>query len=109
VAPRSWALNDPWDPRDPENRDRSRALRAELRRYLLNGWDPIGVADAPEAQDEYDGYLSPLLRLLHDGATEGEVRSYLLIVLDRMGLQPIGQREEEVANELCRWWQERTA
>src|SRR4051794_36389042 len=28
-----------------------------MRAHLL-GWDPIGLADAPEAQDEYDAYLS---------------------------------------------------
>ena len=33
---------------------------AELRRLLLVEWDPIGIADVPKAQDEYDSYVGPL-------------------------------------------------
>lgn len=36
-------------------------------RVQLLSWDPIGVADAPQAQDEYEGYISPLMHMLHRG------------------------------------------
>ena len=31
----------------------SRRIRAEVRRVLSDVWDPIGVKDEPNAQDEY--------------------------------------------------------
>jgi len=37
-------------------------------RGLLLEWDLIGVAGIPEAADEYDCMISPLLHRLFDGA-----------------------------------------
>ena len=105
----AWDPSDPWDPRNPENRDRTRRLRADLRQRLLDDWDPIGVSGVPEADDEYDGYLTPLMRLLHSGAREKEVRDYLVGVLDGMGLRPHGDREDRVARDLLTWWRDQTA
>ena len=31
----------------------SRRIRGEIRRVLMTVWDPIGVKDEPNAQDEY--------------------------------------------------------
>jgi hypothetical protein len=31
----------------------------EIRRLLMEHWDPIGVANWREAADEYDGYIGP--------------------------------------------------
>lgn len=39
----------------------------ELRCILMTAWDPLGVADAPEAWDEYDEYLAGVAR--HLGVT----------------------------------------
>ena len=36
----------------------------ELRRLLMERWDPIGVNDAPEAASEYDGYRAAVIQLL---------------------------------------------
>ena len=58
---------DPWDPGSPRNRDRTRESKRQVRRLLLE-WDPIGVSGIPEAADEYDCMISPLLRRLFDGA-----------------------------------------
>jgi hypothetical protein len=38
----------------------------ELRCILMTAWDPIGVADAPEAWDEYDDYLPGVAARLRD-------------------------------------------
>ena len=38
----------------------SRLIRSQIRRVLLNVWDPIGVKNEPNAQDEYDGYLGEI-------------------------------------------------
>ncbi len=39
------------------------SLRA-IRGVLMQDWDPCYVRDAPEAQDEYDTYVSQLYRML---------------------------------------------
>jgi len=46
-------------------------------RELLLAWDAIGVAGAPEAADEYDCMLSPLMHQLHEGAHEVKIRDWL--------------------------------
>jgi hypothetical protein len=40
-------------------------------------WDPIGAAGIPEAADEYDCMISPLMHQLHAGAEESTVASGL--------------------------------
>ena len=35
----------------------SRRIRAKIRHVLLEVWDPIGIKDEPNAQDEYDAYM----------------------------------------------------
>lgn len=104
-----WGPEDLWDPRNPENRDRVRSLRVELRQRVLHGWDPIGVSGVAEAEGEYDGYLGPLLRLLHEDSGERAIHDYLLSVLDRMGLRSAGDRESRFASDLHDWWRSRTA
>jgi hypothetical protein len=37
--------------------DRSRTYQVRIREVLLRDWDPIGVSEIPEAQDEYDHYI----------------------------------------------------
>ena len=49
----------------------------EIRRVLLREWDPIGVKDVPEAQDEYDSYVPDVLRLLARRASARAVFDYL--------------------------------
>jgi hypothetical protein len=43
----------------------SRRLRAEIRRVLLEIWDPIGVGNEPNAHDEYDFYLGDIMDLVN--------------------------------------------
>ena len=51
----------------------SRRIRVQIRRVLLHTWDPIGIQDEQNAQDEYDGYIGRIYGLL------GEWRSRLRI------------------------------
>ncbi len=68
-------------------KDESRHLRAEIRRVLMNDWDPIGVKDVPEAADEYDMYLSDVCGLIVQGASSSKIAEYLRWVeVERMGL-----------------------
>jgi hypothetical protein len=100
---------DAWDPGNPENKERTRLLQGELRERLLR-WDPIGVAEAPEAQDEYDCLISPLMHMLHDGTSDRRIGKWLLNEMnEHFGLRPDRNRERELARELVHWWQESTA
>jgi hypothetical protein len=60
----------------------------------MEAWDPIGVADTPEAADEYDSYLGPIGAQLREGATVTEIESYLRHVRETlMGLESCGCRK----------------
>ena len=108
VAGSAWRANDPWDPRNPENRERTRVLVPQLRSRLL-AWDPIGVADAQEAQDEYDCMISPLMNRLSDGSSEAAIGNWLIEELrDHFGMSADEARERELAADLKQWWREAT-
>ena len=64
------------DPRDK----RAREIQDSIREVLLRDWDPIHVQDIPEAQDEYDGYVGGVYRLLADGASEFMIATHLASV-----------------------------
>jgi hypothetical protein len=49
---------------------RSRENRRLVRELFMRDWDPIGVRDAPEAQDEYDAYIGKAyVMLVYETAT----------------------------------------
>jgi len=48
------------------NKYQSRENRAKVRQVLKETWDPIGVRDTPEAQDEYDRYVAEVYVMLMD-------------------------------------------
>ena len=64
----------------------SRRVRVEIRNVLLNVWDPIGVRDEPNAQDEYDCCLDSLFQLLTTRATDDQIAEYLY----RQGTEHMG-------------------
>ena len=47
---------------------RAREVQNAIREVLIREWDPIHIQDVPEAQDEYDGYVGGVYRLLAGGA-----------------------------------------
>ena len=55
----------------------SRRIRAEIRHVLLEVWDPIGVKDVPQAQDEYDCCLYEIFRFLTTGGADEQIADYL--------------------------------
>lgn len=62
-------------------------LAKQVRAVLLHDWDPIGIADEPAAQDEYDSYAPGVVRLLLSGATSATIADHLIAIeRDRMGL-----------------------
>jgi hypothetical protein len=72
-------------------------------RYLLNEWDPIGVAEI--APDEYDCMLGPVLGKLGAGAGRAEISEFLWHELeDYFGLDPTRYDVDSVADRLVAWW-----
>src|SRR5207244_2474263 len=70
-----------------EHLDRARRYHEGIRRILLHDWDPIGVSDIAEAQDEYDGYVSKIYGMLvHHEPRHNLVEHLWSIATDNMGL-----------------------
>lgn len=64
-----------------------RELTEQVHKVLLQQWDPIGVADEPAAQDEYDSYALAIARLVMDGEPADAIaRRLLSIERERMEL-----------------------
>ena len=79
----------------------ARNVEGAIRRVLLRDWDPIGVRDAPEAQDEYDGYVGGVYRLLAAGAAESDLAEHLTrIEHDAIGFSGNRDRCMDVAARL---------
>ena len=64
------------------DKDQSRRVRGEIRRALVELWDPIGIKDEPNAQDEYDLYIGDVLELLNSDATEEQIASHLWKIIE---------------------------
>jgi hypothetical protein len=65
----------------------SRRIRVEIRKVLMDVWDPIGIQNVGAARDEYDGYIGQVYGLLTRGASDGEIAAELLrIERERMEL-----------------------
>lgn len=60
---------------------------AMIKEFLLYEWDPIGVGGSPNAENEYDGYVAPILSMLRQGKTKDELFTYMWwMETDHMGL-----------------------
>ena len=69
------------------DKTQSRQLRAQIHNVLLDVWDPIGIKDEPNAQNEYDGYIGGLYDLLTSGAPDSALVDYLhRAVYENIGL-----------------------
>ena len=80
----------------------------EIKRVLLNEWDPIGVSNVPEAVDEYDSYALQVFTALQSGASAASISDFLeWVVTDRMGLLSNQRHSEEIASKLVAMHQHR--
>jgi hypothetical protein len=60
-----------------EEQLRARSIQESIRDILLRDWDPIGINDVPEAQDEYDSYVGGVYRLLASHCSVDEMVDHL--------------------------------
>lgn len=79
------------------NKYQSRENRARVRRILLQDWDPIGVREDGNADDEYDRYADKAyVMLMDERATVESIASYLYgIASEYMGLGHTPQLKED--------------
>jgi hypothetical protein len=70
----------------------------EIKRLLHFDWDPIGVAGAPEALDEYDSYAFRVFVMLNENADARAIADYLdWVVTERMEMPAPGNSAEIAA------------
>ena len=80
---------------------RAKDLQDAIRQVLLRDWDPIGVADVPQAQDEYDSYISQICGMLIRREPRHKLVDFLWWVeTKQMGLYGSRQRTERVVDLL---------
>jgi hypothetical protein len=58
--------------------EQAREIQRRIGEVLLRHWDPIGIADVPEAQDEYEEYVGGVYRLLASGASARQIAEHLV-------------------------------
>jgi hypothetical protein len=76
-------------------------LEVNVRNVLLQDWDPIGVGDIPEAQDEYNLYIEDICKMLSAGQSSSDVYGYLRwIEIERMGLDGNELLTQQIAKKL---------
>jgi hypothetical protein len=81
--------------------NRAREYHDAIKQILMNEWDPIGVRDILEAQDEYDSYVPDIHGLLIHHESEEKLLEHLwLIETDYMGLCGNRHKTENVAKLL---------
>ena len=80
---------------------RIKRYQEAIRSILLKEWDPIGVKDVPEAQDEYDSYIPGVCKLLINRESSEKIFQYLWKVeTDYMGLCGNRNHTRAVAKKL---------
>jgi hypothetical protein len=81
--------------------DRAKRFHEQIRKALMNDWDPIGVKGISGAEDEYDGYVPTIYKMLIQSKTEEEIFDYLWWVeTEHMGLFGNRQATEAFAGLL---------
>lgn len=67
----------------------------------MDAWDPIGIADVPQARDEYDRYIPQLLKQIRLNKSKEDLADYLICVeTEMMGLSGNMARARRVATRL---------
>jgi len=80
------------------NKYQTRENLQRVRVVLNKHWDPIGVVENPNLDDEYDSYVDKVyVMLMDDRASKNEIGSYLYkVATGHIGLSP-----DEGLSEKC--------
>jgi len=79
----------------------AKLLHQAIHKAFIEEWDPIGVGDIPEAQDEYDSYIPAIYKMLISRQPKHDVFEYLWwLEVEHMGLNGDRQRTEAFAERL---------
>jgi len=82
-------------------RNRARIFHEAIQRALLREWDPIGVSEIAEAQDEYNAYVSTIYKMLIAHKSRHEIFDYLWwLETEHMGLTGDRQATDKFADRL---------
>ena len=75
--------------------EKAKIIHFAIQKALIDEWDPIGVKDIPEAQDEYNAYVPTIYKMLLLNTPKDEIFAYLWwLETEHMGL--IGDRKKTV-------------
>lgn len=78
-----------------------------LREQVLQNWDPIGIKDFVEAQDEYDSYILPIAEILNGENPEDNLFRYLwLLETEWMGLSGDKERTKKFSEDLYQFFKD---
>lgn len=72
----------------------SRNSFEKIRKILLKDWDPIGIGDCIEAEDEYDNYIPEIYNLVVSDK-EDKFLNYMSYVEKYIGLDPFSSKEHK--------------
>lgn len=76
-------------------------LFVSVREILMRDWDPIGINEVREAQDEYDEYAAVVTQMIRKGASREEFYRYLRgVETDSIGLRGDRERASLAAESL---------
>jgi len=68
-------------------KERALEIKNSIRRILFYDWDPIGISNDVDIDDEYDRYIAPVYRMLVENRSEDELVKFLFqLERDSMGL-----------------------
>ena len=63
-------------------------IKDQIRKAMLNSWDPIGVSQYDGSKDEYDQYIPGLYKLMSNAASEQQIFNFLWHVeIDLIGIE----------------------
>jgi hypothetical protein len=78
----------------------NKMLYDAVKSILLNEWDPIGISEFEEANDEYDAYITPICKMIAEGQSIVSIREYLRFATDSMCLDADETTEQIIAERL---------
>lgn len=76
-------------------------LFEQVDKILWEDWDPIGVNNSSDGEDEYRGYVPSIIKLLIEGADVKKITKRLFEHANvNMGMSSIMEDHEKVAKKL---------